>query len=347
VRNRQIQFDGVGRLSYVERSVPELIRDDILVKVERCGLCTWERYIFAGTESMPFPFVGGHELAGMIVALGPDAPESLKPGRRCAVGKWRRCGGCEPCRRGLDNFCVENFRDSAAGYSGPGGFAEYMVCKPYEVFPVSDDVPPSQLVLGEPLACVVRGVDKLGVHGQDTVVVVGAGLMGLLFLAVLKQQGLRVVVVQRSKARRDLAKASGADLVIDPAEPGWIDEICDFAGNTGVAGVVLTAGGADMLNQALELTDIGTTVVCYAPFHVDRANVNVDLIHFKELTVTGALRHDSRSFRRAVRLIDRGALDLSRIRLVDADFADFEAALDLAEANRDIHRVVLRWDKPK
>lgn len=96
MKARQIQFNGVGRLEYVTRELPPLKDDEVLVKIEACGLCTWERYIYAGTESMPFPFVGGHEVAATVLEKGAEVSPDIKVGMPVAVVKWKRCGECEP-----------------------------------------------------------------------------------------------------------------------------------------------------------------------------------------------------------------------------------------------------------
>ena len=351
MKTKQIQFDGVGQMRLVERELPPIKDKQLLVKVETCGLCTWERHIFAGTESMPFPFVGGHEIAGTIVEAGPAAPSHLKPGTPVAVAKWKRCNECEPCRRGYDNHCEANSGPSEAEYSGPAGFAEYLICESYEAYPYPADRPIEYAALGEPTACVTRGINRMRelVPG-DTVAVVGAGIMGLLFLKLLKLRGMNVIVVQRSKGRRDLAAAMGADHVVDPGAPlsdgqvSWVRQILDLTDGRGAAGVVYTAGGSHVANECLEAARIGGYVLFYAPVLEGMPALDPDLIHFKELMVTGALQHDKESFRQAIRLLGSGQLDVSGLKLVPGSFYDFENEMNRADSDRSIHRILLRWD---
>ena len=93
MKMRQIQFDGVGELRQVEREIPPLKDTQVLVKVEACGLCTWERYIYAGTESMPFPFVGGHEIAARVVETGGSGHGALAGFLRGLGVDTLICGG--------------------------------------------------------------------------------------------------------------------------------------------------------------------------------------------------------------------------------------------------------------
>lgn len=344
MQTKQIQFDGPGQMKTLTRNLPPVGPKQVLVKIEACGLCTWERYIYAGTESMPFPFVGGHEIAATVVEAGPLVGGHIRPGTPVSVAKWVRCNECEPCRRGYDNHCEGNDAPSGRDYSGPGGFAEYLLCESYEVFPFEGDAPIHYAALAEPLACVVRACNRLNVVEGDTVAVVGAGMMGLLFLKLLRHRGMRVVVVQRSQKRREMSAKVGADAVVDPAAESWVEQVKALTGGKGAAVVVYTAGGGQVLNQCLEAARIGATVMMYAPTHEDAPNIVGDLIHFKELVVTGALRHDKESFRQAVRLLGSGQVDFSDLNLAFGSFADMAAEMQRADTDRDIHRILLRWE---
>ncbi len=341
---RQIQFDAPGKLRLVTRELPPLAPSQVLVKVEACGLCTWERYIYAGTESMPFPFVGGHEIAATVVEAGPAAGADIRPGMPVSVAKWVRCNECEPCRRGFDNHCEKNDGPSAREYSGPGGFSDHLICESYEVFPFTGDAPVHYAALGEPVACVTRAVNRMGLVAGDTAVVIGAGLMGLLFLKLLKLRGCRVIVVQRSEKRRTQAAAMGADHVLGPADGGWVKQVLDITGGRGAAAVAYTAGGGKVLDECLHAARVGGTVMIYAPTHEDAPSIAPDIIHFRELTLTGALRHDKESFRQAVRLLGSGQVDFSDLNLVFGSFAQMETEMKRADEDRDIHRILLRWE---
>ena len=342
MKARQIQFNGVGSIEVVKRELPSLKEDEVLVKVEYCGLCTWERYIFEGTESMPFPFVGGHEIAATVVEKGRGVSGLIRVGMPVAVAKWKRCNECEACRRGFDNHCVRNDGPSDNPTSGPGGFSDYLICKSYEVFPFSADAPIHFAALAEPVACVTRAVNRLGVVTGDTVVVAGAGLMGLLFLKLLRLRGCEVIVVQRSEKRREIAAKMGAKLVLAPE--GWVERTLEETAGLGAAAIVYTAGGSKMVNECFAAARIGSVVMLYAPTHEEQPKIDLDLIHFKELIVTGALRHDKESFRQAVRLLGSGLIDLTDLNLSFGDFERIEDEMRRADEDRDIHRILLQWN---
>ncbi len=339
---RQIYFDDVGKARLVVAELPALQDSQVLVKIEAVGLCTWERYIYEGTEEMPFPFVGGHEIAARVVAKGPAAGEDIQVGMPCAVAKWKRCNRCEDCRRGFDNQCSANFAPSAGAYSGPGGFSDYLICENYEIFPYPAEAPIEYAALGEPVACVTRAVNRLNVVAGDAVAVLGAGLMGLLFLKLLKLRGCKVLVAQRSEGRRALAAQMGADWTAAPED--WVEQALAVTGGAGVAAAVYTAGGAAGINQCLAATRNGGVVMQYAPTHEEKPAIDLDLVHFKELVLTGALRHDKESFRQAVRLLGSGQVDFSDLSLAFGRFENLEDEMQRANQDRDIHRILLRWE---
>jgi len=332
----------VGKSELRDVQTKPLSEDEVLIKVEACGLCTWERYIYSGEEPAGFPFHGGHETAGTVVEMG-DAVQGLTPGLPVAVVSWKRCNACVPCRRGFDNHCETMMGELPEGTLwGPAGFAQYLVVKRYEVFPLGDKVPVHFGILAEPLSCVVRSIKRSHIKPEEKAVVIGAGLMGLLFMKVLKHRGNRVVVVQRSEARRKLALSMGADLVVDPQQEGWENLVIDYTGGYGAEAIFYTAGGASMLNTCLHLAAIGGSILMYAPLYDDAAVLEADVIHFRELNVVGSIRHDKESAFEAVRLLGSGELDLQGLNLVFEDLERFEEGIERANEDRNIHRIMFR-----
>lgn len=341
---RQIVFTAPGRWELQTAQVPPLQEQEVLVKVAACGLCTWERDILAGKEKMDFPFTGGHEIAATIIEKGPAVGSDLKIGDKVAVAKWKRCNQCYECRRGFDNQCRAAFLPAPPGQPfGPGGFSEYLVAQSYEVFPVPGNGPLHYAALAEPVACVLRSIRRVHLEAGDTAVIMGAGLMGLLFLKILKLKGQKVVVVQRSAKRRELAGQMGADLVIDPAAENWVHVVQEFTAGRGAQSVFYTAGGADVLNQCLQAAAIGGYVLIYAPLHSDLDSLKADEIHYRELVVLGSIRHDKESFRQAASLLGEGLIRVDDLCLEFCSFADFGRAIERANTDRDIHRILLTW----
>ena len=158
-----------------EFDLPNLKRDEVLVKVQHAGICTWEQKYYRGLPGA-YPFIGGHEIAGEVLAAGNEVAQPLRQGDKVVVASLTRCGECYYCRRGMDNLCENTGSESGpAELWGPGGFGEYIAARSYEVFRIADDVPTSVATLAEPLACVIRSIDRSGIQFGDTVLVQGGG----------------------------------------------------------------------------------------------------------------------------------------------------------------------------
>jgi threonine dehydrogenase-like Zn-dependent dehydrogenase len=158
---KQLIFTGLGKYEIRNLELPPLKDNQMLIKVEACGLCTWERQIFDGLEKATFPFAGGHEIAGTIIEKGSKVSSDLKVGMGVAVAKFARCNSCYECRRGFDNQCQEAMSSVPEGKLwGPGGFSEYLIAEKYEVFPLKEGVKTYFAALGEPLACVTRSIKE-------------------------------------------------------------------------------------------------------------------------------------------------------------------------------------------
>jgi L-iditol 2-dehydrogenase len=344
MKTKQLIFTGIGKYETKTVELPELKENQLLIKVEACGLCTWERHIFHGLEHATFPFHGGHEIAGTIVAKGSGVSSELTIGMHAAVAKWPRCNCCYECRKGLDNHCRQASGEIQEGTLwGPGGFSEYLTAESYEIFPLKSGCNVFHAALGEPLACVTRSIKRSRITEGSTAVVIGAGLMGLLFLKLLKLRGVKVIIVQTSAFRRDLAAKMGADMVINPKAENWIDKVKQATDGCGAAAVFYTAGGGETLRESLNALEIGGTLMIYAPSHSDMPVLPPDEIHYRELVVTGSIRHDKESFMEAVKLVSEGLVNLDDLILEFGSCEDFENVLKKAEENREIHRILLRW----
>ncbi len=255
--------DGATRIE--ERPVPRPGRGELLLRLRACGLCGTDLFKLEHA-SVPAGTVLGHELVGDVVAVGEGEP-GFEPGARLVVPHHVACGRCPLCRRGSHTMCPA-FRENLLA---PGGFSEYVLVRERAAreaaWAVPEEVSDGAAVFMEPAACVLRGVDAAGLGaGGGSVLVIGAGSMGLLHLLVLRAvwPAGRVVVCDPVDERRELALALGADAV-SPAEPPVLAGVVGEASRgLGVDAVFDTVGGAGPLAQALARIRPGGTVVLFA-----------------------------------------------------------------------------------
>src|SRR6266403_3804312 len=204
-----------GPLELVEREIPEPKPGWVRVKIEACGVCHSDSLVKDGLwPGIQYPRIPGHEVIGVIDAVGPDVPD-WKSGQRVGVG-WHasNCGHCEPCRRGDFFACQVELLTN--GISFDGGYAEYMVAPAKALASVPHDL---NSVEGAPLMCAgvttLNALRNSGARSGDLVAVHGLGGLGHLGVQFAAKMGFQTVAVARGADKAPLALSLGADRYID------------------------------------------------------------------------------------------------------------------------------------
>mgnify|MGYP001588344500 FL=1 len=274
-------------------AAPEPGTGEALVSVTLAGLCGTDHRIWTGQRVVHYPRVMGHELVGRLAETG----------ERVVIEPNFSCGQCPLCREGNRNLCLAR---TAVGIDVDGGFAE-LVCVPARCcWPAPANVEDEDLLLTEPLAVVVRAVNRGAPAAGETAAVVGAGTLGLLALQVLRARGARVLVVSRTRRRLDLARQLGAAEVHALAD-GPLDVAArGFSGREGVDLVVETAGAAEAVTQALELVRPGGRVALTGLPH-EPTRVSFFSVVRREVTLVGSMIYQD-EFGEALRLVASGTV---------------------------------------
>jgi L-iditol 2-dehydrogenase len=317
----------------------------VLIKVKAVALCTWEQRFYKGIAAESYPFRGGHEVSGEVVALGSGAVCEACVGDRVAVSIMTRCGVCDTCRRGLDNFCENDDGGAQPGLPwGPGGLSDYVILEDYQVYKALPESSFLSLSLAEPVACVLRSVRLAGLLYGDTALVQGAGIMGLIHVMLLKQSGVTVLVSEPDQTRREKALEIGADFAANPLDDGFADWIQSHTSKRGVNAVYFTAGGGPAVTQALPLLARGGWLCLYGSVH-PKGTIEIDpnFIHYNELNLTGTFSHTKHSFRQSVALLSGGLVDASPFISEVYPFTEVEAAFERA-ISPETYRVLVSFD---
>ena len=194
-----------------ERPDPQAGPGEVVCAVEACGVCGSD--VLDSWVEPKVPVVLGHELVGRVVAAGPQlpgGPQLPAPGTRVVIHHHAPCGECRRCRRGHETLC-EAFRASALD---PGGFAEHVRVPPELTAELLDigDLAAERAIFVEPLACVLRALDRAGLRAGDSLLVVGAGTSGLLAIAAAHARAVDAVWAREPRPERmDRALALGAE----------------------------------------------------------------------------------------------------------------------------------------
>ena len=317
---RAVVLERPGQVVVQTRPDPTPGEDEVVVRVSACGICGSDLHLFDGDiPGIAYPFVPGHEFAGEVVDVGREVT-GFRVGQRVAADPSLPCGLCTPCRRGRISLC-RNF--GAIGGTVDGAFAEYVRVPSRNVFALPDEISDTAGALLEPLACVVHGMQVLSPAPGDSILIVGAGAIGLMLLELALHSGpARVVVVERHAERLRAAGQRGAEVhaTVEDAlagEPG------------GFAGVIDATGAPAAIEDAFGAVAAGGTFLL---FGVAPADAVVELspyrIYRDEISVVGSMSV-GHSFAPAIALMASGRLDLERLVTHTVGLDGVEGALAL------------------
>jgi len=303
---RAAVFEGNGALSIKEVDAPRILkRDDVICAVEMCSICGTDVHIMSvppGYIAKPGTILG-HELVAKVVEVG-DGVRNLKVGDRVVTNPNDYCGVCAYCQRNLPNLC-ENI--IPMGIDADGGFAEYVRVSEKVAHRIAHDLPPEIAAYAEPLACAVHASSRIPMNPSDSVLIFGAGPIGLLFVQIMKARGASPVIVSEPVAlRRDYATRSGASYVIDPTK----EDVTAFViAKTGIGADYAVDAVGSQVWEGVKAVRKGGTVLLFGFNAKAKPTVEQHQITNREVSVLGTwLANDA--FPRAVKILESGALDL-------------------------------------
>jgi L-iditol 2-dehydrogenase len=318
-------------------------REYVKVMVEACGLCTWEQRVYRGVKPT-YPFWGGHEVCGVVDDVNDENVAGLKHGDRVAIALMRRCGQCEFCRRGLDNHCVYARPEQPGGLpAGPRGLSSWIIVPPYQVFRLSPDLSFGEGALVEPLACVLRSIEKARITSGDVAVVMGGGTMGLIHTVLLHMAGCRVIVCDEDERNWPYAREAGADVVLPLLVVDVEKQIHDYTERRGADAIFCIRGGSQGVDLAVRMASRGGRVVLYQSIReADLVTLSANDVHYREIQIVGTISQSATDFRKAADLLSSRPelLKCLKIDIVQAEHGRtaFERALE-----RNVHRVMVSF----
>ncbi|GAA4474430.1 zinc-dependent alcohol dehydrogenase [Gluconacetobacter asukensis] len=249
-----------GQFEVTRVPIPPVGPDDVLVRVDRCGICGTDVHIFQGHYAADrLPFIPGHEFTGTVARMG-ERVSGLALGQRVVADINIGCGHCYFCRRNEILNCAEMRQ---VGIHRDGAFAEYVAVPARQIIPAPEDVAPEVLALTEPVACVVRAARKAGVGFGQSVVVLGAGPIGNLHIQMMRLVGAApIIAVELSPERAELAARAGADAVVTQPDR-VLETVRSLTGGRGADIVIESIGSPTLYAQAFELIRPGGHVAAF------------------------------------------------------------------------------------
>jgi threonine dehydrogenase-like Zn-dependent dehydrogenase len=291
-------------MEFQDRPVPHIQHDDdVFLAVEACGLCGTDLNILAvpPAHKAAVGTVLGHEFVGTVRQVGKHVA-GLKAGDRVVVAPRLNCGLCRYCRRGLVNQC-ENYK--TLGIHLDGGLAPYCVARERALFRIDPKVAVEDAAFAEVLSCVLSATMRVPANPGDTVVILGAGPVGLLYAQLYRAGGAgKIIVTDVSPFRLDFATRCGVDATINGKQEN-VEEIVAKLADLG-ADIVVDAVG-NLLPQAVKLARRGGRIILFGLQMHALPPVSQYLITRHELTVYGAFVGIN-PFPQTVRLLESGVI---------------------------------------
>ena len=327
--------------------VPQISAKEILLQVSSASICGTDLRIYHGNHRK-YPEgtirIPGHEVVGVITNIGENV-QDFQAGQRVFIAPNIGCGHCRLCIAGKNNLCP-NYQ--AVGVTIDGGFAEYMRIPEQailqgNVMPISDSVDPAVAALTEPFACVLRGQNALNIQPGNVVLVMGAGPIGIMHIKLARLRGAgRVIVSEPAEERLAQAVQTGADRAVNPLKDDLNQILMEESNGAGADAIIVAAPAHQAQESALQLAAIGGRINFFGGLPKDKPHIQLDsnLVHYKELVITGTTACSTYDCWQAAEIINSGRIELSDIISRRFPLSDALEAFNVAEQRTSLKVVI-------
>lgn len=338
-----------SRLEMADLPMPRPLADEVLVRVKACGICGSDVHGYDGSSGRRIPpLVMGHEASGVIVSIGKDVVR-LREGDRVTFDSTIYCGACDYCLRGEVNLCDKR---QVLGVSTPdfrraGAFAEYVVVPERVTYRLPDDVSFESAAMIEPIAVAVHAVSLVDIPENASAVVVGAGMIGLLTLQVLREAGCsRILVTDIDDTRLALAKKLGATDVVNGKTADVSSEFQRLTSGKGVDLAFEAVGSTPTVGVAIASVKKGGTVVLIGNV-TPKVEIPLQAVVSRELRLQGTAA-SSGEYPKCLELLSRGAVRVDDLISVVAPLEEGAVWFErLHERQPNLMKVILTPEPPE
>ena len=306
---KAIQITQPCEIKLTDIPYPEIQPDEALVKIRYAGFCGSDLNTFFGRNALAkMPVIPGHEIGGVIEAVGENVPTHLIIGTPCTINPYTACGNCTSCRNGRPNACRFN---QTLGVQRDGAMCEYMAVR-WDKIITDADISPKDFCLVEPMSVGFHAVRRGKVTGQDTVMALGCGMIGIGAIVGATLRGAQVIVVDIDDDKLSLARQLGSTFTINSRTENVHEQLQALTGGSG-PDVVIEAVGSPVTYQ-LAINEVAFTgrVVCigYA-----KEQITFETKHFvqKELDIRGSRNALQEDFHAVMDYMKQGACPIDKL----------------------------------
>jgi L-iditol 2-dehydrogenase len=337
------RFYAPGDIRLEEVPTPVPAAGEALLAIRACGICGTDSHIWQGSFPLEqTPRTLGHEFAGEVVAVGGEVG-AFAPGDRVVADINIGCGECAYCHRDQRLLCPSL---QQLGVHRDGGFAEYMVAPAATLRRMPDGMSFRDAALVEPVVCVLHGQDQVAIAPGESLLVLGAGPMGLIHIMLAKMRGAApIVVTETNQLRLQCAQRVGADIAIDATAADASDQVLRAVGGEGADVVIEAAGTEATYRQATSFLRPGGRLLMFgAPDPRLTIPISPFEVYRNEWTIVGSFAGTYRAWPDAIALLAHGRLDTDALVTSTIELADLPAALDDISGNPSAIKVQVHLD---
>lgn len=315
--------------------------DEVLLQVRAASICGTDiRVLTSGHFKIPpgTKRILGHEFSGELLEVGSEVKD-LKVGMRVAVAPNIGCGVCAQCVQGFNHLCPDY---QAFGISLDGAFAQYVhipgaAIHQGNVIPIPNDVSDEVAALCEPFSCCYHGSLACHISPGDTVLVIGAGPIGMMHIALARLSGaIKVMVSEVIEERAAQAERFGADRVLNPEKEDLVSRVEEETNGKGADVVIVAAPSPGAQEQSLQVAARGGRINLFGglPKGKEQIHFRSNLVHYKELVVTGTTGSSTHEYRQAMNILASGRVDPSPLISERFKLEDILQAFQLAVSRK-------------
>ena len=321
-----------GRISFGEAEVPVPGEGQVLIRIQRIGVCGSDLHVYHGKHPFtPYPVVQGHEFSALVVAAGPGV-KNVKVGDRVTATPQEVCGACRPCRAGRYNVC-ENLK--VRGFQAPGVAQDFFVAEADRIVLLPEHVSYDEGAFVEPVAVAVHSTGRVGDLTGRNVVIAGAGPIGNLAAQACRIRGAnKVLITDVSDYRLDIARQVGVDAVSNVREESLADAMKRSFGDEGFDVAMDAAGVEASVSELVKRIDKGGRIVILAVF-AESPRVDMSVLCEHELTICGTMMYRHEDYEQAVEWIANGSIQVLPLLSRHFPFEQFPEAYRYIDAQAD------------
>jgi 2-desacetyl-2-hydroxyethyl bacteriochlorophyllide A dehydrogenase len=330
---RQVVIRGPGQIEVTEVNAPQAGRGEVRVRPLLVGVCGSDLHVLAGKHPfVSYPVMPGHEVVGIVDAVGLDVPD-IEVGRRVLVEPNLVCGECRYCRSGRYNLCDQL---TVVGFQSPGSLADLFTIPASRLHPVPPSLSDQEAALVEPLSTATHAVRIVGTDLTGrTVAILGAGSIGLLTLVAAREAGAAAIVVtDLQESKRERAVRLGALGGFDARDEMVVQRIKEALGGRPDVTFDCVSNQAS-IDQAVALANKGGTVIVVG-VATGPVKIPLPIIQDQEIRIEGSAMYTGQDVRRAMEILDAGALPIDEIVTATYPLEEIERAFAAAHSGDEV-----------